>query len=135
MLEPGRQQVPCRVKSAGTRVKRVIFGLGEVGRPDQQGPRRIEASRSDIIRKPLGAMLFGLGRLHRLDEQRVDERGNGRSGSSVLRGRRTLRKGAESEAVWLFPAFMGVSRAQRGFATRRLRRADEASSGNGAARS
>jgi hypothetical protein len=45
----------------------VIFGLGEAGRPDQQGPRRIEAPRSDIRRKPLGATLFGLGRLHRLD--------------------------------------------------------------------
>ena len=27
----------------------------------------IEAPRSDIRRKPLGATLFGLGRLHRLD--------------------------------------------------------------------
>ena len=102
MLEPGRQQVPCRVKSAGARVKRVIFGLGEAGRPDQQGPRRIEAPRSDLRRKPLGATLFGLGRLHRLDEQRVDKRGNGRSGFSVLRRRRASRKGAESRAFWLF---------------------------------
>jgi len=37
------------------------LGLGEAGRPDQQGPRRIEAPRSDIRRKPLGATLFGLG--------------------------------------------------------------------------
>ena len=95
MLEPGRQQVPCRVKSAGARVKRVIFGLGEAGRPDQQGPRRIEAPRSDIRRKPLGATLFGLGRLHRLDEQRVDERDHGRSAFSVLRSRHASRKGAE----------------------------------------
>jgi len=61
VLEPDRQQVPCRVKSAGARVKRVIFGLGEAGRPDKQGPRRIEALRSDIRRKPLWPTLFGLG--------------------------------------------------------------------------
>ena len=101
MLELGRQQVPCRVKSAGTRVKRVIFGLGEVGRPDQQGPRRIEASRSDISRKPLGATLFGLGRLHRLDEQRVDERGSG----EVWQQRTPGPAGVKSESQWLFPGF------------------------------
>jgi len=67
------------------------LGLGEAGRPDQQGPRRIEAPRSDIRRKPLGATLFGLGRLHRLDEQMVDERGNGRFGFSVLPLRRRPR--------------------------------------------
>src|SRR5215469_14631543 len=112
MLEPGRQQVPCSVKSAGTRVKRVIFGLGEAGCPDQQGPRRIEASRSDISCEPLKATLFGLGRLHRLDEQRMDERDNGRSGSSVLRDRRASRKGAETQALWRFPALMTARRSQ-----------------------
>lgn len=126
MLEPGRQQVPCRVKSAGARVKRVIFGLGEAGRPDQQGPWRIEAPRSDIRRKPLGATLFGLGRLHRLDEQRVDERGNGRSGFSVLRSRRASRKGAELRHF----GYGSIASAARLCRKARLWRADEASSGN-----
>jgi len=130
-LNPADSRYLVALRAPAPASKRAIFGLGEADRPDQQGPRRIEAPRSDIRRKPLGATLLGLGRLHRLDEQRVDEKGNGRSGFSVLRSRRASRKGAElrhfgcSLLLWDITSAAGLCRKAR------LRRAAEASSGNG----
>src|SRR4051812_17864598 len=58
VLKPCREQVFCRVECACTGVERMTLGLSEAGRLDQEGPRGIEASCSDVRGKPLGPRFF-----------------------------------------------------------------------------